>query len=158
MNFDEMFPSNYLSCPDVRRAGGVIVDTILGVEMAEMQDGDRGKKPKPIICLKANKPMVLNRTNGNFLRERLGDRTEAWHGAKVAIGVERVPFGREMIDGLRFKNARPASPPGNSPPPSPTNPRVPPTKPGPERRLDELADDALPVKSSSDLDGFDDDV
>lgn len=143
MKANDLYPSRYLSSADVRALGGSVVDFIEYVTTEEMQN-DKGKENKPVVFFRTHKPMVMNRTNFDFLAERIGDDTDTWSGAKVQIVVEKVRFGNEMKDGLRFKNARiGGTAPAPQPAPAPASaPRPAPTSPPPRDNFD--IDDSIP--------------
>jgi hypothetical protein len=93
-DFDELFASRWLSQNDVRAAGRLVA-TIANVSQEEMSSRNGGREPKPVIHFYRHKPLVLNRTNGDFLRDRLGSTIEDWRGARIALEVVRLdrPFG-----------------------------------------------------------------
>jgi hypothetical protein len=102
----EAFPSRFLSSADIKLLGRDIIDVIEYVKTEELEGQDR-KQRKRVAYLRNNKPFVLNRTNWDLLADLLGnDDDDHWTGAKVQIGVEKVRFGRDTVDGLRVKNAR----------------------------------------------------
>jgi hypothetical protein len=109
MRVNDVFPSKYLSAADVKALGRDVIDVLQHVEMQELESQDSGKQRKPVAILRNHKPFVLNRTNWDLLVEFLGaDDSDAWINAHVQIGVEKVRFGRDLVDGLRIRNARPA--------------------------------------------------
>lgn len=46
-------------------------------------------------------PMILNKTNSQFLAELTGSPyLEDWGGVKVAVTVRKVKYGKDMVEGL----------------------------------------------------------
>lgn len=140
MKASDLYPSRYLSSADVLALGGSIVDHIEYVTTEEMQN-ENSKETKPVIFFRSNKPMVMNRTNFDFLAERLGDDTDTWGGAKVQVIVEKVRFGNELKNGLRFKNARIGGPPAAQ---SAVAPPAPAPAPAPRPAPAPAFDDEIP--------------
>lgn len=129
MKASDAFPSRFMSSADIRATGRDIIDTIESIQMEDLESQDK-KDRKPVVYLRNNKPLILNRTNWDILVGLLGaDDCDDWRGAKIQIGVEKVRFGRDMVDGLRIKNARLAGQAANKPQPAPQQP--PPNEPPP---------------------------
>src|SRR5215475_8890751 len=99
----EAFPTRFLQSVDVKKApGGRLVDIIQHVEMEEMPARDgKPARDKPVIYLQNTKPFVCNITNYNSIADVLGEETDHWPGAKLALVVKRVTMGRDLVDGIR---------------------------------------------------------
>jgi hypothetical protein len=122
----EAFPTRFLQSANVKAApGGRLVDIIQYVDMEEMPARDgRPAQSKPVIYLQHSKPLVCNITNFNVIADELGDETDNWAGAKIALVVRKVTMGRDTVDGIRVdKVARvvSAAPAKQEPPPISNN-------------------------------------
>jgi len=138
----EAFPTRFLQSANVKAApGGRLVDTIETVEMEEMPARDgRPAQSKPVVYLQHNKPFIVNITNFNAIADVLGDETDAWTGAKIALVVKRVTMGRDLVDGIRVdKVARSRN--GYGAPSDFGAPAMPKQEPPPAPPSDDLNDD-----------------
>ena len=102
MKIRDMFPSKYLSKEDLTKSR---VLTIESVVMEEVESED-GKVEKPVCYWKEkdSKPLILNRTNGEVLRERCGDDSEQWIGKQIEVYVDlSIRFGNKKIGGIRVR-------------------------------------------------------
>jgi hypothetical protein len=136
-SFDDLYPTNYVSVADLN--GKPCTLTIAAVTREEMPDG----KMKPALSFKgAQKRFLLNRTNGNTLRELFGE-PDRWVGQRVELYGTTTSFQGRMVPCVRV---RPASPPG-----APAAPAATPVFHGPQaaaaaaqQPLDQQLDDEIP--------------
>lgn len=82
MDYDvnEVFPSEYLKAADLKDKAATV--TITNIEMRKMRDGENK------LCLffnRADKGMLLNKTNSKVLEALYGPRTGGWLGQKITI-------------------------------------------------------------------------
>jgi hypothetical protein len=111
--YDELFPSRWLTQDDVRSApGGRLVTVIANVTVEEISARTGGRESKPVVHFYRHKPLVLNRGNGEFLKDCLGSVIEDWRGAKIALEVVRLDrhFGGHS-HGIRVTAAEPGATP-----------------------------------------------
>jgi hypothetical protein len=69
--------------------------TVANVTVEDMAARNGGRESKPVLHFYRCQPLVLNRRNGAFLRDRLGPVVEDWRGAKIVLELVRLdrPFG-----------------------------------------------------------------
>jgi hypothetical protein len=121
LNFDQLVPktSKYLSKEDVGEDGVIL--TIAGFRL-EAINTDDGEEDKVILHFEESdvKPMVVNRTNAQLLKQITGAQTagEAKGRQIVVYNDPSVGFGGKIVGGLRIKKVpgapkvvRPAAPP-----------------------------------------------
>ena len=99
MNFDDLYPSKYLSADDVPDGKSFIL-TIKSIEMATMPDG----KEKPALFFhQAKKGVVCNITNGKIIRGAYGRNTNDWMGKQIEIYQDETAFGSKIVPCLRVR-------------------------------------------------------
>lgn len=134
MSFDDLVPKNskYLSKEDVGEDGTIL--TIKGFSL-EMIKGDKGEEDKVVLTFQEPnvKPMVINRTNSQLLRQSTGAKTagEARGHQIVVYNDPSVGFGGKVVGGLRIKKVPGAPKPARTaaPPRGPASTRVAPAAP-----------------------------
>ena len=107
MKMHEMFPSRFLSKDDLP------VSRVFTIEETLMEEveSEEGKSDKPIIYFEESKPLVLNKTNAEILKELYGEDSDLWVGKKVEAYVDpSVRFGTKKIGGIRLKKPEEAQP------------------------------------------------
>lgn len=94
MNVHELFPSRWLSGHDLN--GKPVTVTIKNVTMEEMLT-PRGEETKPVVWFeKAQKGLVLNKTNALAIAKLHGPDTETWGGKPVKLYPTTISaFGEE---------------------------------------------------------------
>jgi hypothetical protein len=142
MHYKKAFPSNYLKAADVAEPATF---TVKAVTMAKMRDG--GEK-LVVELAECKQRLVVNITNANRLGEAYGDDTTGWVGKKIVLYSERVPFGADLVDGIRVRipEARPAL---DTKAPGPAKPKA--------KTVKAKAQEAQ-APSSDPFDGLDDDL
>jgi hypothetical protein len=118
----EMF--EYL-CAEMLPTDGRTVSLTIKHTAQDTVAGPRGEQTKVIIdFVERPKKLILNKTNARALAHALGNETDDWRGARVALGVEMVKVGRNTVPSIRVKSAtaRPRNGNGNAQPqpPAPT--------------------------------------
>jgi hypothetical protein len=98
MNFDDMFPSNYVKASDL---GGKPCNVkIAGLSMERMGDGEM----KPVVSfIGAGKPLVLNKTNGQTLKDLYGPNTGEWRGKPIQLYPTFTEFGGKRVECIRMR-------------------------------------------------------
>ncbi len=77
-----------------------VVATITHAQ-AEQFPGQRRKK-LAIVLLGYDKPLILNSTNRNTLKEQLGNRVSEWIGKKISVYVDRtIVYAGRQTGGIR---------------------------------------------------------
>jgi hypothetical protein len=98
MHFDEMFPGAYVKASDL---GGKPCNVkIAGLAMEKMGDGEM----KPVVnFIGASKPLVLNKTNGQTLKELYGPNTAEWRGKPIQLYPTFTEFGGKRVECVRMR-------------------------------------------------------
>lgn len=101
-------------CAEMLPSDGRLVSlTIKDVEQDTVA-GPRGEQSKVIVhFVERPKLLILNKTNARAIARALGNETDNWRGATVALGVESVKVGRNTVPSIRVKNAAHRRPPAN---------------------------------------------
>ena len=96
MQLNDMFPSSYLKCEDLK--GRKVTLTIQDVEVIEL-----GGERKPLITFQGkDRGLVLNKTNANYIAEILGSRdTEDWRGREITLKPAKAEFQGKLVDCIR---------------------------------------------------------
>lgn len=100
MNINSAFPSNYLRAVDFPD------DTIVTIKEVLMESIGQGREAedKPVLYLQEyDKPLVLNKTNGNAIAGMYGPESDAWAGKKITLYATEVQFGNEMVMSIRVR-------------------------------------------------------
>ena len=105
---DNLFPSSFLKAADLgSKTWPLVIDRL---EIQEMDDGKR----KPVVFFeKAEKGLVLNKTNANRIAYALGKDTDGWRGKTIKLHVEPVDFKGDIVDAIRVVMEKPTSSPGD---------------------------------------------
>jgi hypothetical protein len=104
MKTNQVFPSKYLKGADL--FGGILPVTIKLVALENMKDQDGNEQQKPVAYFEGGvKPLVLNMTNWNFLRDHYGDESDLWNGKQAALITVKVTAFGKTTDAPRFVNA-----------------------------------------------------
>ena len=102
MKFSQMFPSRFLSKDDVTKSR---ILTIESVEMEEVESED-GKAEKPICYFVEDdsKPLILNKTNAEVLRDLFGEDSENWATNPIEVYHDpSIRFGTKKTGGIRVR-------------------------------------------------------
>lgn len=101
----EMF--EYLCAEMLPTDGRTVSLTVKSIEEDKVA-GPRGEQVKVIVSfVERPKKLILNKTNARALAHALGNETDHWRGASLALGVEMVKVGRNTVPSIRVKAARP---------------------------------------------------
>ena len=92
MKISELFPSKYLSAPDL---DGPTTVKIRDVVMEELQVRGGSPEWKPKLNLVGHKPFVLNKTNAIRIGKLYGEDTDEWAHKWVTLYPTQTPFGGE---------------------------------------------------------------
>ena len=128
-----LFPSNYVKAADL--GGKPRIMTIRTCEEENLGQG-ADKESKPVLYFhKAQKGLVLNKTNAMTIVEAYGDETVAWVGRPVEVFPTMVEYKGKSVDGIRLRI------PQVTPPPAAPSAAVPPPAAAP---MDDALDDEIP--------------
>lgn len=99
MKMDEMYASssNFLKADDLN--GKPVKLIIEGIEMHDL-DG----KEKPVVSFqRAEKQLVLNKTNGMAIASMYGDESDGWIGKEIILFPTKVDYAGKMVDAIRIQ-------------------------------------------------------
>ena len=83
VDFDELFPGRFIKASDLKGVERTL--TIADVDVEDLPS-DKGDKVKGIIKFReAKKALVLNRTNGEYIKAMFGRKVPEWIGKRITI-------------------------------------------------------------------------
>ena len=99
-NIHDLYPSNYLKASDLNgREWDMTMDR---VEMADM-----GNEKKPVLFFdRAEKGLVLNKTNANTIAAIFGPETNGWAGQLITLYPTTADFRGQQVPAIRVKMAQ----------------------------------------------------
>lgn len=109
MDINKAFPSTYLKAADLDGKTPTVVIKTVKMETV-------GEDQKLVVYFeKAEKGLVLNKTNANTLADIIGSfNTDDWTGHRVRLITAKVEFQGRRVPAIRieeFSTKRPAPPP-----------------------------------------------
>ncbi len=98
MRANEAFPGRFLTAADLGGTSHVVtVERALTEEIG-------GERKRCLAFVGARKLLKLNKTNWQRLAQITGcDDDELWHGVRVRLVIERVPFQGRTVDAIRVE-------------------------------------------------------
>ena len=119
MKRDDLFPSKYLKCADLKGKPRVVEIEHAPIETLKNPKGEEQRKV--VLYFKgAKKALPLNLTNFDAVAEITGsDETNDWPGTRIELYPATTMMGGKVTDCIRIRPPQaglPASPP---PPPKP---------------------------------------
>lgn len=129
MDIRNQFPSKYVRAAQVAsRPGGTVRVTIKRLTVERMRARGGAQEEKAVLYFeRAEKGLVLNRTNGEVIGNAFGWETNDWPGHTIELFVAEVEAFGEIVDAIRVrvpKSApkaaakapeKPAAPPAEKP-------------------------------------------
>lgn len=98
MNIDQMYPTKWISAPDLQ--GNEVLVTITRISMEEVEPG----KIKPTLWFQGKtKGLVLNKTNANNISFLYGPETDTWIGKSITLISTWVDYKGESKLAIRIK-------------------------------------------------------
>lgn len=105
-NMNDMFPSKYLRADDLRGPNGrgwrEFELAIRSVDLEEM-GGEANEKKWVLHFERAEKGMVLNRTNAQSIVDAYGEDSDTWIGERVVLFVMTVNTPQGPKPGIRIR-------------------------------------------------------
>jgi hypothetical protein len=102
-----MFPSDYVSAPELK--GRDVTVTITSVTMEPLQMAGGGRKNKPILRFQGTaKKMVCNQVNADTISQLHGAKAEKWVGKKITLYPTRCLAFGDMVECIRVRETIPA--------------------------------------------------
>lgn len=106
MRYELMFPSEFVKAADLN--GKDVTVTIKAVTVDELTMRGGRKENKGVIRFeKAEKKLVLNRTNADTIAKLYGNETENWIGKQITMYPTRTTFGRDEVECIRIREEKP---------------------------------------------------
>jgi hypothetical protein len=129
MDIRNQFPSKYVRAAQIAgRPGGTVRVTIKRLAVERMRARGGASEEKPVLYFeRAEKGMVLNRTNAEVIGGAYGWETGDWPGHVLELFVAEVEAFGELVDAIRVripkaapkeaakKPDKPAAPPAEKP-------------------------------------------
>ncbi len=111
------FPSQYLKCADLNgKPWDMKIRTVALEDLGQGND----KEEKPVVYFeKAQKGLVLNKTNATHIAKSYGDDTGNWTGKNIQVFPTTTVFKGETVDAIRVRVVLDAQP-EKQPEPQPT--------------------------------------
>lgn len=123
MKKDDVFPSKYLKCADLK--GRPIVVTIERAPLETLKSPDGKEQAKIVLYFRgAKKVLPLNVTNWDACAEACGDDdTDGWPGHQIELYPDKTPMSGKLVDCIRIRppaqrDLLKQKPPAPEPPPS----------------------------------------
>jgi len=117
MKRDDLFPSRYAKCADLKGKPRVVEIERAQIEMLKNAKGEEQRKV--VLYFKgAKKALPLNLTNYDSVAEIAGsDETDDWADTKLELYPTTVMMGGKITDCIRIRPPQglPASPPPSKP-------------------------------------------
>ncbi len=116
VKISEAYPSQYLKCADLNgKPWDMKIRTVALEDLGQGSD----KEEKPVVYFhKAQKGLVLNKTNATTIAKVYGDDTGAWTGQDVQVFPTTTEFKGETVDAIRVRVV-PEAQPEKQPEPQP---------------------------------------
>ena len=156
MNIAQLYPSKYISAPDIPSPVRVTIRTLTIEDL-----GDGQHKPC-LYFINKEKGLILNKTNALIMAVSLGDESDAWLGKEIELFTEMKQFQGKLVQGISVRV--PDQPPAPEPMAKPDPVQTPAVAAAIEQgaaaqRLDNLQHDIAAEKQNQDAtagDGFED--
>lgn len=110
MNIDDEYPSNWLKYADLDGAAHV-------VEIEAVKRETVGETTQPAVHFEPGlgfKPLLLNKSNKEVIKNMYGRETETWIGKLIELFPDRVLCRSEMVEYIRVGQPDPTSQSGET--------------------------------------------
>src|SRR5262245_12886871 len=124
MKRDDLFPSKYLKCADLKGKPRVVEIEQAPIELLKNAKGEEQRKV--VLYFKgAKKALPLNLTNFDAVMDIAGsDETNNWPGTRLELFPTTTMMGGRVTDCIRIRPPQAAGLPITPPPPPPPKPAV----------------------------------
>ena len=130
MDIESAFPSKYLKAADVPR-GAEYNLAIQSCELENVAMDNQPREDKPVLHFqRAQKGLVLNKTNADVLSAAWGRETTAWIGQQVVIRQDTTKYMGKTVPCLRLEAITDTGAMGSGTAPPPVQPEPAPTTQG----------------------------
>jgi hypothetical protein len=109
MKREDLFPSKYLKCSDLRGQARVVQIKHAPIETLKNPQGQEQRKA--VLYFNGIKnALPLNLTNYDSVADIIGDdETNKWPGARIELYPGRTMLGGKTVDCIRIRKPRPAA-------------------------------------------------
>lgn len=101
MDADAMFSGKYLNVETVKSNG---IENVTLTVIGAVTETIQGLEKLGVVFDDVEEPLILNKTNYLIIREKLGNDTDKWKGAKLKIGIGKTMFQGKMIPAMSVKD------------------------------------------------------
>ncbi len=106
MKIDQRFPTRFLTKNDVTNGLTACMDR---VEVQDLKTPNGQTESRPVLLLRDQKPLVLNKSNYVTIADLYGDDDDGWSGHWVTLYHDStISFGGKRVGGIRVKQEKPA--------------------------------------------------
>ena len=104
MNIAKLYPSKYISAPDIPSPVRVTIRTLTIEDL-----GDGQHKPC-LYFIGKEKGLILNKTNALIMAVSLGDESDGWLNKEIELFTEMKQFQGKLVQGIsvRVPHTKPA--------------------------------------------------
>jgi hypothetical protein len=120
MKRDDLFPSRYLKCADLKGRPRVLQVKDAPVETLKNPKGEEQRKAV-LYFNGTKKSLPLNLTNFDAVAAIAGDDTQNWKGAKLELYPAKTTLGRDIVDCIRIRRPSEEPPKITAPTTEPTD-------------------------------------
>jgi len=97
MNIAQLYPSKYISAPDIPSPVRVTIRTLTIEDL-----GDGQHKPC-LYFINKEKGLILNKTNALLMAVSLGDESDSWLGKEIELFTEMKQFQGKLVQGISVR-------------------------------------------------------
>src|SRR6516162_1695841 len=102
---DEIFPSKYLKCADLK--GKPSKEDIEASPVETLKGTDGKEERKTVLYFKGKtKTLPLNMTNWDSVAAICGADTDDWPGGRIELYADKTPMGGKTVDCIRIRAPR----------------------------------------------------
>ena len=102
MKVELLFPSRYFKCVDLDGKQLTLTIEAVTVEDLQMAGGKKERKPVVYFRERADKSLVLNKTNAMSIAAMHGNETDAWAGKTIVLIPAKDKMAGKIVDCVRI--------------------------------------------------------
>ena len=97
MNIAQLYPSKYISAPDIPSPVRVTIRTLT------IEDLGEGQHKPCLYFIGKEKGLILNKTNALLMAVSLGDESDSWLGKEIELFTEMKQFQGKLVQGISVR-------------------------------------------------------
>lgn len=101
------FDNAHIGAWDLERDRTLTIERVEQGMVRDMGGGDKQKRVPMLFFKGAQKPLILNKTNGKTIAKLYGPRVADWIGKRVTLFASKTTKGGEEVDCVRIKPSVP---------------------------------------------------